>query len=62
MRDLAARPQAGAKLSYPDGRLQHGGVGLGLDGFAGHVQRRLDADDPGHHGELAWPREVWARM
>jgi GT2 family glycosyltransferase len=63
MLELAARPQVGAvgaKLTYPDGRLQHGGVVLGLDGFAGHVQRLLDADDPGYLGELAWPREVSA--
>ena len=50
----------GAKLFYPDGRLQHGGVVLGLDGFAGHVQRAAAADDPGYLGMLAWPREVAA--
>ena len=50
----------GAKLYYPDGRLQHGGVVLGLDGFAGHVQRAAAADDPGYLGMLAWPREVAA--
>jgi GT2 family glycosyltransferase len=63
MLDFAARPEVGAvgaKLTYPDGRLQHGGVVLGLDGFAGHAQRLLDADDPGYLGELAWPREVSA--
>ena len=63
MLELAARPKVGAvgaKLLYPDGRLQHGGVVLGLDGFAGHVQRLLGADDPGYIGELAWPREVSA--
>ena len=50
----------GAKLLYPDGRLQHGGVVLGLDGFAGHAQRVVEADDPGYLGALAWPREVAA--
>jgi GT2 family glycosyltransferase len=50
----------GAKLLFPDGRLQHGGVVLGLDGFAGHVQRAVGADDPGYLGMLAWPREVAA--
>lgn len=60
---FAAEPQVGAvgaKLLYPDGRLQHGGVVLGLDGFAGHVQRAVNADDPGYLGQLAWPREVSA--
>ena len=63
MLEYAARPQVGAvgaKLLYPNGRLQHGGVVLGLDGFAGHVQRGVDADDPGYLGALAWPREVTA--
>ena len=60
---FAADPQVGAvgaKLLYPNGRLQHGGVVLGLDGFAGHVQRAVGADDPGYLGALAWPREVAA--
>jgi GT2 family glycosyltransferase len=63
MLEFAARPDVGAvgaKLLYPDGRLQHGGVVLGLDGFAGHVQRGVDADDPGYLGALAWPHEVTA--
>ena len=60
---FAAEPDVGAvgaKLLFADGRLQHGGVVLGLDGFAGHVQRAADADDPGYLGMLAWPREVAA--
>ena len=37
----AARSAPSApKLLYPDGRLQHGGVVLGLDGFAGHRSAR----------------------
>ena len=63
MLNFAAEPgvgAVGAKLLYPDGRLQHGGVVLGLDGFAGHVQRAVGADDPGYLGALAWPREVAA--
>jgi GT2 family glycosyltransferase len=31
----------GARLWYPDNTLQHGGVVLGLDGIAGHAQKRL---------------------
>jgi GT2 family glycosyltransferase len=63
MLDHAAAPDVGAvgaKLLFPDGRLQHGGVVLGLDGFAGHVQRAVGADDLGYLGMLAWPREVSA--
>jgi len=63
MLQFAAAPDVGAvgaKLFFPDGRLQHGGVVLGLDGFAGHVQRAAGADDPGYLGMLAWPREVAA--
>ena len=63
MLQFAAAPEVGAvgaKLLYPDGRLQHGGVVLGLDGFAGHVQRAAGADDPGYLSMLAWPREVAA--
>ena len=63
MLEFAAKPEVGAvgaKLTYPDGRLQHGGVVLGLDGFAGHAQRLLDANDAGYLGELVWPREVSA--
>ena len=63
MLEFAARASVGAvgaKLLYPNGRLQHGGVVLGLDGFAGHVQRGVGADDPGYLGALAWPREVTA--
>ncbi len=59
----AAEPDVGAvgaKLMFPDGRLQHGGVVLGLDGFAGHVQGATSADDPGYLGRLAWACEVSA--
>ena len=38
----------GAKLLYPDGSLQHGGVITGLGGCAGHAQKRLARDAPGY--------------
>ena len=49
----ARRPEVGAvgaKLLYPNGRVQHGGVILGMTGIAGHLHRNLPADDPGYFG------------
>ena len=60
---LALRPEAGcvgAKLLYPDGRLQHAGVVIGLGGVAGHVHRFARADDPGYLDRLRAPHEVSA--
>lgn len=47
----ARRPEVGvvgAKLHFPDGRIQHAGVVLGLDGPADHAFIGLPADDPGY--------------
>jgi GT2 family glycosyltransferase len=38
----------GAKLLYPTGLVQHGGVILGGGGVADHAYRGLSADDPGY--------------
>jgi GT2 family glycosyltransferase len=46
----ALRPEigaVGARLLYPDGRVQHTGVILGLGGVAGHGDAGRPADDPG---------------
>jgi len=46
-----ARPDVGAvgaRLWYPDGTLQHGGVVLGLGGVAGHAHHRVPRGHPGH--------------
>lgn len=43
----------GAKLWYPDGSLQHGGVILGISGLAGHAHRGLSKIDPGYVGRAA---------
>ncbi|MFM0078441.1 glycosyltransferase [Paraburkholderia sediminicola] len=40
----------GAKLFYPDGRIQHAGVILGLGGVAGHAYLREPADHIGMGG------------
>jgi GT2 family glycosyltransferase len=38
----------GARLWYPDGTLQHGGVVLGLGGVAGHSHHRVPRGHPGY--------------
>ena len=38
----------GAKLIYPNGRVQHAGVILGIGGVAGHVHLGRQRDDPGY--------------
>ncbi len=52
----AIRPQVGAvgaRLWYPDGTLQHGGVVLGLGGVAGHAHHRIPRGHPGYFNH-AW--------
>lgn len=50
----------GAKLLYPNGRLQHAGVVLGIDGRAGHFERMAGRDSPGYFGRLGVAHEVSA--
>jgi O-antigen biosynthesis protein len=60
---LAVMPQigvVGAKLLFPDGRIQHAGVVLGFGGIAGHPYRRMPADHPGYCNRLATPHEIGA--
>jgi len=48
----AVRPEigaVGAKLLYPNGRIQHAGVILGIGGVAGHAFKKLPAD---HQGQM----------
>jgi glycosyltransferase involved in cell wall biosynthesis len=55
----AIRPEVGvvgAKLLYPDGRVQHGGVALAPDGTISHMQRLADRNDVGYGGQLALTR------
>jgi glycosyltransferase involved in cell wall biosynthesis len=54
----AVRPEVGAvgaKLLYPDNRVQHGGIVLGVagEGLAGHAHRYVPQDAPGYHGRAA---------
>lgn len=50
----------GALLRYPDGRIQHAGVILGMTGMAGHVFRFLQPENWTHFGLPAWPRNYIA--
>ena len=50
----------GAKLLYPDGRIQHAGVVAGLGGVAGHAHRFAHADDPGYLERLRFVHDVSA--
>ena len=52
----AVRPSigaVGARLWYADNTLQHAGVVLGLEGFAGHVHRYLPRGNVGYCGRAA---------
>ena len=50
----------GARLLYPDGRIQHAGVVIGLGGHAGHIYRGRRPDTPGWMRCLEVPHEVSA--
>lgn len=50
----------GAKLLYPDRRVQHAGVALGIGGVAGHVHRFLEENDPGYCGRACIPHSFSA--
>jgi len=50
----------GAKLYYEDGRVQHAGVLLGVDGLAAHSHRLYDRLSPGYFGRLVLPQRYSA--
>ncbi|MEN7538093.1 glycosyltransferase family 2 protein [Aurantiacibacter flavus] len=50
----------GAQLLYPDGRIQHAGVVLGIGGGAAHAHRLLKPDDAGYFHRHALPQFVSA--
>lgn len=59
----AMRPDVGAvgaRLLYPDGRIQHAGVVLGICGGAAHAHRLLWPDDEGYFRRHALPQFVSA--
>lgn len=50
----------GAKLLYPNGTIQHGGVTVGVGGVAGHQYLHRPRDDAGYFGQLTLVRTVTA--
>lgn len=59
----AIRPDVGAVgalLLYPDGRIQHGGVVLGIGGVAGHAFKYLPGTSHGYFSSLHFARGVGA--
>jgi GT2 family glycosyltransferase len=63
MVSLAIRPDVGcvgAKLYYPDRRIQHAGVVVGVLGGAAHLHQHRGFDDPGYFQLLKVRREVMA--
>ena len=59
----ALRPEigaVGALLRYPDGRIQHAGVGVGLLGLAGHFHKGLAPGENGYFGRAGLVQNVSA--
>ena len=63
MVSLAVMPEygaVGAKLLYPNDRVQHGGVILGTGGVAGHAHVHAHRNETGYFGRLALTSNVSA--
>lgn len=59
----ALRPEVGAvgaQLLYPDGRIQHAGVVIGVGNAAGHAHKFLRPEDEGYFRRHALPQYVSA--
>ena len=48
----------GARLLYPDGRVQHGGVIMGLSGLCDHAHRYLPGTEPGYMSRAVLAQEL----
>ena len=60
---MPARPGSGAVgavLEYPNGRIQHGGILLGMDDLAVHAFKDLTASAPGYMHRLQVPSNFLA--
>ncbi len=60
---IASDPEigaVGAKLLYPDGTIQHGGIVLGIGGIAGHSHLGLPGHEPGYFARMVLAQEVSA--
>lgn len=63
MATQALRPEVGAvgaQLLYPDGRIQHAGVVIGVGNAAGHAHRFMRPEDDGYFRRHALPQFVSA--
>ena len=63
MLQFAIRPDVGAvgaKLYYPDGTIQHGGIVIGIGGIAGHAHKYFPKNHPGYFRQLVLPHNVSA--
>ncbi len=50
----------GAKLYYPDGTIQHAGIGVGLLHLAAHMHRHFPPGHPGYMGRLCYAQNLSA--
>lgn len=50
----------GGKLYYPDGRVQHAGIIVGIDGYAGHSHKGAAGDHQGYFNRLRVVQNVSA--
>ena len=50
----------GAKLYYPDGTIQHAGIGIGIKMLAGHWHKNFPKDHPGYFGRLIYAQNMSA--
>ncbi len=63
MVSYAARPEVGAvgaRLLYPNGLLQHGGIILGIGGIAGHNHKGRPRHDVGYFNRIILPQNLSA--
>ena len=48
----------GARLFYPDGDLQHGGIVMGIGGVAGHIHQRSDGEFTGYFNRIIAQQDI----